>query len=227
MVTTAKKVARSIGLLSASAVALAALAACAHHDSPTVPSLGGTGAPTAPAASGAGGAKGGDGKDYTPTGAGPTGEARRQALHAAAECIRQHGIPTYQEPVLTADGHVYTDARSMQDASDDTLHAVQDACKQLIDAAQFEPDQQAPAPPALVQAGVKAAECLRANGLPNVKDPTSSTRFTPGHGFGLSRDELPGDKTDPTVQRAFQACRALLDQETRQSSLGSLGSAHA
>ena len=36
-------------------------------------------------------------------------------LHTAAQCIREHGVPSYQDPVLTGDGHVYTDARSIQD----------------------------------------------------------------------------------------------------------------
>jgi hypothetical protein len=204
----------------------ATLAACGGASpSSTVPSLGG--APNSAPASGGAGALSGDKTDeYRPTGAGPTGEPRRQALHAAAECIRQHGIPTYQEPVLTADGHVYTDARSIQDADRSTLTAVDTACQALIAAAQFEPESEPPAPPKLVQAGVKATECLRAHGLPNVKDPTSASRYVPGHGFGLTPDEVPsGGKTNPVVRQALEACRDLLDEAIRQSSLGSLGGA--
>jgi hypothetical protein len=51
--------------------------------------------------------------------------------------------------------------------------------------------------------------------------------FTPGHGFGVSADELPNNgrlgKTDPTVQRALSACRSLLDAEIAASTLSSLG----
>jgi len=195
-----------LGTLSAGGV-LGTLTACGHPASPTVPSLSG-----APRQSG--------------TGGGDAGPARKDKLHAAADCIRQHGIPTYQDPVLTSDGHVYTDARSLQDASEATLKAVETACAAQISAAQFQPDAQAPAPAAMVQAGVKAAQCLRANGLPNVKDPTSTTFFTPGHGFGLTQDELPaGGKQDPVVQRAFAACRSLLNEATRLSTLESLGHA--
>lgn len=160
--------------------------------------------------------------------------SRAAQLHAAAQCLREHGVPSYQDPVLTADGFVYTDARSIQDVGRNQSQAQQDAllnqlrqaCGQLFTAAGLQPDDESPAPPQLVQAGVRAAQCLRANGLPNYRDPTSQTDFTPGHGFGLSADELPNNgalgKTDPTVQRAFTACRSLLDAEIAASSLSSL-----
>src|SRR5450759_4527341 len=44
------------------------------------------------------------------------------------------------------------------------------------------PGNEPPAPPQLVQAGVRAAECQRAHGLPDVHDPTANTPYTPGHG---------------------------------------------
>ncbi|WP_406045689.1 hypothetical protein OG799_15135 [Micromonospora sp. NBC_00898] len=152
-----------------------------------------------------------------------TAVRRAGRLHNAAECIRQHGVPRYQDPILTADGQVYTDARALQDTADDTIMAaIETACGELIRAAKFAPDDQAPAPPKLVQAGVKVAECLRAHGLPGVKDPTADSRFTPGHGFGLSPDEVPGGKDD-TFLRATEPCKGLINEEIRLSSLGNLG----
>jgi hypothetical protein len=206
-------------IVRALVVLAVALTACSSpRDVRAVPSIGGTGA----AGTGAGG-----------TGAGGDSRTRVSQLHSAAECIRTHGVPTYQDPVLTADGHVYTDARSIQDLgrddrsrSDSVIGAIRQACGSLLAAAGFQPDDEAPAPPQLVQAGVRAARCLRANGLPNYRDPTSTSQFTPGHGFGLSADELPNNgalgKQDPAVQRAFGACRALLDDEIRQSTLDAL-----
>lgn len=160
--------------------------------------------------------------------------SRAAQLHAAAQCIRTHGVPTYQDPVLTADGHVYTDARSIQDIGADQsraqqdamLNAIRQACGHAFAVAGLQPDDESPAPPRLVQAGVRSAQCLRANGLPNMRDPTGESTFTPGHGFGLTADELPNNgalgKQDPVVQRAFTACRSLLDAEIRASSLSSL-----
>lgn len=196
--------------VAVSAVLLLAACSSAHHAA-TVPSVSGAGQSVSGGGSGAG---------------------RAAALHAAAQCIRQHGVPNYQDPALDAEGHVYTDSRSIQDAENaagSSRTAIEDglrqACGTLITAAGFQPADQAPAPPQLVQAGVKSSECLRANGLPNITDPTSATDYTPGHGFSLNGSELPqtgAGKGDPTVQRAFAACRSVLDDEIRQSSLTAL-----
>jgi hypothetical protein len=193
--------------LTVAGLTVAALAGCGQHAA-------GNGVPTLSASGSAG--------PHSTL----TLQQRRDALHAAAECIRQHGIPTYQDPVLTQDGHVYTDARSVQDAGDDTINAVTTACATQLAAAQFHPDDESPAPPAMVEAGVKVAQCLRANGLPNVKDPTSATPFTPGHGFGMTPDEMPaGGKSDPSAQRALTACHAQIQTEIQLSTLGALGHA--
>lgn len=150
--------------------------------------------------------------------------ARASALHAAAQCIRQHGIPGYADPVLTPGGQVYTDARSFQDVSQSVANAVQRACAALIAAAGLNPTGEPPAPPQLVQAGVRSAECLRAHGMPNVTDPTARSQYTPGHGFGMNASEMPaGGKQSPVWQHARQACAALVDAEIRASTLASLG----
>jgi hypothetical protein len=150
--------------------------------------------------------------------------ARASALHAAAQCIRQHGIPGYADPVLTPGGQVYTDARSFQDVSQSVANAVQHACAALIATAGLNPTGEPPAPPQLVQAGVRSAECLRAHGMPNVTDPTARSQYTPGHGFGMNASEMPaGGKQSPVWQHARQACAALVDAEIRASTLASLG----
>jgi hypothetical protein len=155
-------------------------------------------------------------------GQGPT-STRAAALHAAAQCIRQHGIPSYADPVLTAGGQVYTDSRSIQDAPQPVIDAVRQACAALAARAGLNPDAEPPAPPQLVEAGVRSAQCMRAHGLPNFRDPTARSPYTPGHGFGIMAGEIPaGGKLDPTYQAAAHACRALLDAEIRASTLGSL-----
>ncbi|MFI5911752.1 hypothetical protein [Dactylosporangium sp. NPDC051541] len=240
----------AIALLAVSAAL--ALTGCTAAEQPRVPTLGGShsAAPTTggciSAAAGlsqlnadlaekagpspgvktdnGGGGNTGEPLGYQPTCAGATGDDRKNALHAAAECIRQHGIPTYKDPVLTADGHVYTDARSLREADGTTILAAAAACDAQIRAAELVPDGQAPAPPKLVQAGVRSAQCMRANGLPNFRDPTANDLFTPGHGFGMHPEDLPGDKSDPTVRHALDTCRSVLDDEARVSSLGNLAS---
>ena len=153
------------------------------------------------------------------------GSGRAAALRAAAQCIRQHGVPGYQAPVLSPTGAVFSDSRSLQNVSQSTMNAVLAACGALATRAGLNPGNEPPAPPQLVQAGVRAAECQRAHGLPNVKDPTANSPYTPGHGFGLTGDEVPaGGKASHGFQEAAHACRSQVDAEIRASTLSSLGS---
>jgi hypothetical protein len=150
------------------------------------------------------------------------GGSRAAELRAAAQCIRQHGVPSYADPVLTSNG-VYSDARSFQDASQAALSEVHAACGALMTRAGLNPENEPPAPPQLVQAGVRSAECARAHGLPNMKDPSARTPYTPGHGFGLSADEVPaGGKLSPGFQEAGRACARQFAAEIRASTLSSL-----
>jgi hypothetical protein len=157
---------------------------------------------------------------------GDSGAARRTRLTAAAQCIREHGAPRYQDPLLTADGYVYTDDVALRGLEEPQLTAIEAACHDLIRAANFAMSDQGPPPPKLIQAGVKSAQCMRANGLPDYPDPTVDSRFAPGKGFGLNPQAIPaGGKADPTVRRALLACRSVLDEEAALSSLGNLGHA--
>jgi hypothetical protein len=210
-------------LAVAATIMLIAADACSHGpSSATVPRLPASG--TAGAGQGAGPR---EGNDENPNAVAGDGSAERRArLHAAAQCVRQHGAPNYQDPVLTADGYVYTDDAAFRSLSGAQLDAITTACQQLIHAANFSVRDQGPPPPKLIQAGVRAAQCMRANGLPNYKDPTVNSPFVPGKGFGLDPEAVPpGGKENPILQRAADACRPILDEEERASSLGNLGDA--
>lgn len=210
----------SLWLAAAGALASCAmLAACGGSSGggAAVPSLAAASTSTSTSA-GAGGAVG------SGANSGGAGPSRAAALHAAANCIRLHGIPNYQDPVLTPSGQVYTDSRAIDDATGAVATAAMHACQTLIVQAGFEPTSEPPAPPQLVQAGVRSAECARQHGLPNMADPTSQTAYTPGHGFGLTDSEIPaGGKASPGFQEARRACGAYFDAEIRASTLGSLG----
>jgi hypothetical protein len=223
-------------------VAAAGLTACSGSNSPQVPSIGSSGAHSA------------------------TSGDRVAALHTAAQCIREHGVPTYQDPVLNAEGQVFTDTRSLMNfaqnrkpsspsgakdakagkggstgsgatgssgtaggtgsqhpSGPDGLSGIRQACGRLMAVAGLRPTDQPPAPPRLVQAGVRLAQCLRRNGLPDVQDPTSSRPYSPGHGFPLNPDEVPtGGKENPVFFRAFAACKSQEDEAIRLSTLGNL-----
>ena len=190
-------------VLATGAVLIGLVTACGGAASSSVPSLSGANQTTANSGS------------------------RAQALHVAAQCIRQHGVPAYQDPVAAPDGSVYTDQRSVQDAAGDDrafLDRLRSACQAQFQTADFNPADEPKATPELVAAGVAAARCMRTHGLPNMQDPTASTTFTPGHGFGLTASEVPpGGKTNPAFQHASAACRAQIDAEINASSLSSLG----
>lgn len=211
--TTSLRVAGRRAATAAVLVSVAALGAAGCGSSPSSPSV-----PTAPGGSAASGSASGSGKS---SGSGRAGSPA--AVQAAAKCIRSHGIPAYQDPVITPSGDVFTDSRSFQDAPDAVRQAVQRACRRQLTAARLDPQRQPPAPPELVRAGVKTAQCARAHGMPRKKDPTSQSPYTPGHGFGNSPAELPGGKSSPGFQEFRQACIHEIDAEIRASSLASLG----
>lgn len=192
---------RPVLLIPVLATLSVALAACAtSRAAPSVPSLG----------SAAGG---------TPV----SSQERAQLVHEAAACIRQHGIPGYQEPVVSPDGEVFSDIRSVENATQSAQDEARRACADLVTRAGFDPSSEPPAPPALVAAGVRAAACQRANGLPNMRDPNAQSVWTAGHGFAITGDEIPpGGKLSPAFQQAAQACRSLIDAEIQASTLGSL-----
>ena len=197
----------AIAVLAASAAVAVAGCSGSGGSSPEVPSL----SQSAP---------GGQGGGVQPDG---SGSARASELHAAAECIRQHGIPGYADPVLTSSGGVYSDSRPIQNASQSARDAIEQVCGTLLAQANLSPLDEPPAPPQLVRAGVVAAECLRAHGLPNVQDPTAQTPYTPGHGFGMRASEFPaGGKASTAWQHARQACLAQITAELQASTLGSL-----
>jgi hypothetical protein len=198
------------------------LVACGSSSpsSPTVPTAATSGSAPGSAKGAASGSAQGSGKQGLAI---PPGRSTPEAVAAAVRCIRDHGIPGYKDPVITPDGAVYTDVRSFQDAPQSTAAAVVQACRALLVRAHLDPGSVPPAPPALVQAGVKTAECARAHGLPNMRDPNAQSPYTPGHGFGNTPDEIGGGKDSPGFQAFRTACRAVIDAEINASSLASLG----
>jgi hypothetical protein len=159
-----------------------------------------------------------------PVGQGSVSQSRARALDAAAACIRAHGIPAYSDPIVTPDGQVYTDAGAFNSASQATLRAISVACRTVLVRSGLNPNREPAAPAALVQAGVRTAECERAHGMPDVTDPTARTLYTPGHGFVTGQGIPAGGKASPGFTEALRECQSQIDAEVRASTLGSLGS---
>src|SRR5262245_55029475 len=92
-----------------------------------------------------------------------TGSGDRTAkLHDAAECLRQHGVQNFHDPVLGADGQVFTDTRALEEKEPQTtVSTALTACRDKINAANWHPAQVPPAPASLVAAGRTACPTSR------------------------------------------------------------------
>ena len=116
--------------------------------------------------------------------------------------------------------------RSVSNAGDTALAAARQACATLLTQAalNLSPDTpEPPAPVALVQAGVRTSQCGRAHGMPQLKDPTANTLYTPGHGFGVDQSEVPaGGKNSAGFQQFRSACLTQINAEIAASTLSAL-----
>jgi hypothetical protein len=151
------------------------------------------------------------------------------ALHAAAQCIRDHGIPNYQDPVVGPGQVVYTDQRNLEKADRAVAQTALDACRPQIAAANFEPSQAPHPPDQMVRDGVREAQCFRAHGLPNWPDPKPTDTFDPGHGFQVTDAAFagavaPGEnpKQSSAFQQAITACTRESEAVQRDSQLSNL-----
>jgi hypothetical protein len=163
----------------------------------------------------------------TPNGASSTHQGA--ALHAAAQCIRDHGIPDYADPVIGPGDVVYADQRDLENAGDAAVASAVAACQTLISRANFDPTTRPVPPPQMVRDGVRVAACLRAHGLPNWPDPNPHTGFDPGHGFQVDASAFAGavsagqnPKASAVYQAAYHACQTLIQTEIRDSQLSNL-----
>jgi hypothetical protein len=158
-----------------------------------------------------------------------TGGHNAAALHAAAQCIRDHGIPSYQDPAVGPGDVVYTDQRNLERVGSDVVRQAMAACRSVVARADFDPAQ-APHPPAqMVRDGVREAQCFRAHGLPNWPDPKPTDTFDPGHGFQVTDAAFAGavppganPKQSTAFRGAIQACQRESEAVSRDSQLSSL-----
>jgi hypothetical protein len=162
------------------AVVALALAGCtAGQAAPAVPSLGGgtAGAPS-----------------------------QASALHLAGQCIRQHGVPGFPDPMLNPAGQVTFDKNQLLGVSKAVIGQAMTACRVALDRAGIQAghghDLGGRPSPAQLRQIVAFARCMRAHGLTGLQDPN------PANG----EISLPPGvaKTSPVVLRATQACRSLL-----------------
>jgi hypothetical protein len=125
-----------------------------------------------------------------------------QLVHIAAQCLRDHGVPNFPDPVFDTHGNLQIDDQLLKSLPVAVAQAAENACKTQINAAQAAAGAAQPAatPQELAQA-TRFAQCMRQHGWPHFPDPDAHG------GFQLTNpSDGPPTKTDPS----FQACRAQL-----------------
>lgn len=116
--------------------------------------------------------------------AGTTGQRRpsTQALEAAslkyADCMRSHGVPAFPDPVVNGNGlHIAIKAGSGVDPGSPGFQAAQKMCRKLLPGGGGAPSAQATAT-ALAHLRT-VSECMRAHGVTDFPDPTSTAPASP------------------------------------------------
>jgi len=151
------------------------------------------------------------GGSSTPTVASAAGAAHQHAqapasatqlVHGAAQCVRDHGVPNFPDPVIDTHGNLQVDTQLINSLPASLVQSLKQACQPQIDAAQASVNASQPAatPQEIAQA-TRFAQCMRHHGWPNFPDPDAQGKFT-----AAAPGQVPASKSDP----AFQACRAIL-----------------
>jgi hypothetical protein len=128
------------------------------------------------------------------TGASP-GASRRGGALAFARCMRTHGLPTFPDPTIGADGSYNFSLPPGLDLRSAQSQAARQACQPLLSSGRRSQAQQQQA-----TAGALAmAHCMRAHGITDYPDPNAQG--------DIRISTKPGSDLDPTNPR-FKAANA-------------------
>jgi hypothetical protein len=138
-----------------------------------------------------------------PASQGGTDAADYTAAVAYTQCMRAHGVPNFPDPdpSTLAVGKPFGGATLAQagvNLNTPQAQAASTACQHLM------PPGPSPAQRQLLLSEMlRYAACMRAHGLPNFPDPST----TPGGGYSLGL--TPGVVSSPQFQPAEQACHSV------------------
>jgi hypothetical protein len=140
----------------------------------------------------------------TPT----TGAGKEDAVYRYSSCMRTHGVPKFPDPQRSSGGgmSLALGPEMGVDPQSPQFKAAEKACRKLLPGG-----GQAPSPAQqakeLAQM-LKFSACMRAHGLPDFPDPTSS-----GGGIQLSIGGKKGsglNPSSPVFQAAQKACQSVM-----------------
>ena len=135
---------------------------------------------------------------------GSSGSSTLAEAVAYSQCIRNHGVSNFPDPVQTPDGGYGYRTRGIDPNSASFQEALQ-ACRSLPSPWTSTGQQLSPAQQ---QAWLNWAKCIRAHGVPAFPDPTFSGNEV--HASGI-------DSSSPQQQSAMDACKS------QRPSVGGLG----
>jgi hypothetical protein len=146
-----------------------------------------------------------------------TGNAQILAIgREAAQCMREHGIADFPDPIVDQDGHLGlppgpTGERAKQELNSNP--AAQQACEPILDrlppAARVD-NGGAPSQQDMANL-LKFAKCMRENGIPEWPDPR------PDGTFPLSGTPLQTEGKSARLRAGMQACKQFWDRGIRGS----------
>ncbi len=129
-----------------------------------------------------------------------------QAMLAYSQCMRQHGITKFPDPINEGGGvglRIAGGPDTGLDPNSSQFQAAQQACQSLMPAAPSGA-RQGPDPSMQAQA-LQYSSCMRSHGLPNFPDP----QFSNG-GMTMKIGGSQVDPNSPQFKAAQQACQSLL-----------------
>lgn len=131
----------------------------------------------------------------------PSADPRQQALKFA-QCMRTNGVPNFPDPSTSGQGQGFliNGSATGLDPNDPTFQKAQQTCSKYLrgflgKGPTNDKEAQAKA--------LKFSQCMRAHGVPNFPDPSTSGGLTISNGSGI-------DPNDPTFQKAQQTCASIL-----------------
>jgi hypothetical protein len=128
-----------------------------------------------------------------------------------AQCIRDHGIPNYPDPVVDS-GRLAMPPDADGGSAKQALQgnqAAQDACRSILDRLPASARKDHPPTPEELQQMLRFSQCVREHGVPEWPDPTNDGVFP------IIGTPLEGEGKSARTVAAFQACRQYWDQGIR------------
>jgi hypothetical protein len=149
------------------------------------------------------------GSSGTPTPTAMTDDEILAIGREAAQCIREHGVPNFPDPAVSAGQLTLPGNNEPPPEADAALAACRSILDRLPPSALGE-DEQAPGPEDVPQL-LRFAQCIRENGIPDWPDPKADGSFP------IMDTPLAREGKSSRMQRATQACQQYWDGGIRAS----------